>query len=184
MYFKDAGRHHTEETLQTAKREAEKRGVRFVVVATTKGDTGARAAEIFAGTGVKVIAVTHNTGFGHPGLNELEDEKRRVIEKHGGIVYTGTHVLRGLGNAIRQNCGNFSHEQVVSMTLRMFCQGVKVCVEIAAMAADAGLVPSEDVISVGGTARGADTAVLLRAASSNRFFDIKVREILAKPADF
>ena len=42
----------------------------------------------------------------------------------------------------------------------------------------------EDVVAVAGTNRGADTAVVIRANSSNRFFQIKVREILAKPRDF
>jgi uncharacterized protein len=66
----------------------------------------------------------------------------------------------------------------------MFGQGIKVCVEIAAMAADAGLIPAGDVIAVGGTGRGADTAAVIAADSSNRFFNIKVREILAKPVEF
>lgn len=184
MYFEDTGKKHSDETLEIARREAERRGIKHVVVASTKGDTGVKAAKLFAGTDIKVIVVTHNTGFGKPGVNELEPEKREEIEKNGGVIYTGTHVLRGLGGAIRKNCGNFSHEQVVSMTLRIFCQGAKVCVEIAAMAADAGLVPADDIITVGGTARGADTCLLVKAASSNQFFDIKVREVLAKPANF
>ncbi|MFH1539335.1 MAG: hypothetical protein ABIH66_10280 [bacterium] len=184
MYFDDAGKQHTDETLRIAKREAEKRGIKHVVVASTKGDTGVKAAKLFAGTDIGVVVVTHNTGFSKPGENELEPEKRAEIEKNGGVIYTGTHVLRGLGGAIRSNCGNFSHEQVVAMTLRIFCQGVKVCVEIAAMAADAGLVPAGDIIAVGGTARGADTCLLVGAAPSNKFFDIKVREVLAKPAKF
>jgi hypothetical protein len=32
--------------------------------------------------------------------------------------------------------------------------------------------------------QGADTAAVIAADSSNRFFNIKVREILAKPVDF
>jgi hypothetical protein len=52
------------------------------------------------------------------------------------------------------------------------------------MAADAGLIPCEDVIAVAGTGRGADTVALIRANSSNNFFQIKVREILAKPRAF
>jgi uncharacterized protein len=53
-----------------------------------------------------------------------------------------------------------------------------------AMAADAGLVPPSDVIAVAGTGRGADTCCVIRANSSNRFFDIKVREIIVKPKEF
>jgi len=52
------------------------------------------------------------------------------------------------------------------------------------MAADAGLIPIDDVIAVAGTAQGADTAAIIAANSTNRFFDLKVREILAKPRGF
>ena len=52
------------------------------------------------------------------------------------------------------------------------------------MACDAGLIPFADVVAVAGTGRGADTAVVLRANSSNRFFDIKFKEILCKPKNF
>jgi hypothetical protein len=184
LYFNDTGAKHTDEVLEIAKVEAVKRNIKHVVVASTKGDTGVKAARLFAGSGIQVIVVAHNTGFKDEGQNELEAEKRAEIEKLGGVIYTGTMVLRGLGTAIRQRCGNFSHEQIVAMTLRMFCEGVKVCVEMTAMIADAGLIPFGDIIAVAGTARGADTCVLLRANSSNKFFDIKVREILAKPAVF
>ena len=61
---------------------------------------------------------------------------------------------------------------------------MKVCVDIVAMATDASLIPVEDVISVAVTGRGADTVTVIAANSTNRFFDIKVREILAKPRDF
>jgi hypothetical protein len=92
-------------------------------------------------------------------------------------------VLRSLGTAIRP-LQSYSQQDLVANTLRILGQGMKVCVEIAAMAADGGLIPCEDVIAVAGTGRGADTVVVIRANSSNNFFQIKVREILAKPRDF
>jgi hypothetical protein len=52
------------------------------------------------------------------------------------------------------------------------------------MACDAGLIPPEEVIAVAGTGRGADTAAIVKAESSNRFFDIKIREIIIKPYEF
>jgi hypothetical protein len=60
-----------------------------------------------------------------------------------------------------------------------------VAVELALMAADAGLVRTDrDVISAGGTMSGVDTALVLRPANSFRFFDLKVREMICKPAVF
>ncbi|MEM3650144.1 MAG: hypothetical protein QW831_05445, partial [Candidatus Jordarchaeaceae archaeon] len=59
------------------------------------------------------------------------------------------------------------------------------CIEISAMAADAGLIPvDKDVIAIGGTGKGSDTAVLLRPAYSSDLLDTKVRAILCKPRDF
>jgi len=50
------------------------------------------------------------------------------------------------------------------------------------MAADAGEVPTDrEIIAVGGTGKGADTAVVLKPAHMNNFFDLEIREILAKP---
>jgi hypothetical protein len=92
-------------------------------------------------------------------------------------------VLRGLGSAIKNKTG-YSEEQLVADTLRMLGQGTKVCVEIVAMAADAGLIPFNEVIAIGGTARGADTAAIIEANSSNNFFEIKIKEFLAKPRKF
>jgi uncharacterized protein len=184
MYFDKAGAHNTGAVLEVAHKAAADYGIKHVVVASTAGETGVKAAEKFAGSGVKVVVVGHNHGFGRGGEWEFDAEKKKRIEELGGTVYTGTMPLRGLGTAIRQRCGNYSEETIVADTLRMLGQGIKVCVEIAAMAADAGLVPCGDVVCVAGTGRGADTCAVLRADSSNRFFDIKVREIAAKPRDF
>ena len=66
--------------------------------------------------------------------------------------------------------------------LRIFCQGIKVCVEIILMACDGGLVePSEKVIAIAGTGAGADTAVVATAASSNKLADLRIQEIICKP---
>jgi hypothetical protein len=70
----------------------------------------------------------------------------------------------------------------IANTLRLMGQGMKVVIEISVMAADAGLVRTdEDIIAIGGSGRGADTAVVLRPVNSNDFFDLKVKEILCKP---
>jgi len=183
MFFDRPGIENTQITLQKVKEIALEKGIYHVVVASTFGDTGLKAAQLFHGSNINLVVVTHNTGFKEEGEQELDPMKRKEIEKLGGRVYTGTMVLRGLGAAIRDRLG-FSHQQLVADTLRMFGQGVKVCVEIVAMACDAGLIPFNDVIAVAGTVRGADTALILKANSSNRFFDIKIKEVIAKPRNF
>ncbi len=183
MYFAKAGEQNTQEALKIALEEAEKRGIRHMVVASTWGDTGLKAAKLLQGKGIALCVVSHNAGFFKEGEQEFDKNKRTQIEKLGGRVYTGTMVLRNLGTAIR-TVQSYSQQDLVANTLRMLGQGVKVCVEIVAMAADAGLIPCEDVIAVAGTGRGADTVAVIGANSSNNFFQIKVREILAKPRAF
>jgi len=59
---------------------------------------------------------------------------------------------------------------------------MKAAVEIVAMAADAGLIPADkEVLSIAGTGKGADTAIIVQPANSTRIFDMTVKEIIAKP---
>jgi hypothetical protein len=181
--FEQAGKENTQATLEAAFTHALTHQISPLVVATTWGETGVRAAEMGREKGVAVVVVTHNYGFEQPGVCQLEAEKRRRIEQAGGRIHTATLVLRGLGSALKKKFG-YSESEIVAGVLRMFGQGMKVCVEMAAMAADAGLLASADAVFVAGTATGADTAVVIRPAPSNMFFDIKIRHIIAKPAQF
>ena len=67
------------------------------------------------------------------------------------------------------------------MLLSLFGHGLKVCVEITIMAADSGAIPIEEVVAVGGRSRGADTAVVIRPAHMNNFFDAEIKEIICMP---
>lgn len=183
MQFPGAGAEHTRATLQSAFDFAAGRGVAPVVVASTEGRTGAQAAEMGRARGVGVIVVTHNTGFAEAGVQQLRDEHRARIEAAGARIHTATLVLRGLGSAVRKKFGG-SEEELVASVLRLFGQGMKVCVEMAAMVSDAGLVGTDDIVCVAGTSQGADTAALIHPAPSNKFFDLKIRAIIAKPFDF
>ena len=182
MYFEKAG-DNTEKSLQIAKDEALKRGIKHLVVASTRGSTGLQAAQMLQGTDIKLIVVAHSTGHGEPGQQFLDEATKKEIENLGAVVFIGTDTLTSFQIAMGRK-GGFSEETLISNVLRMFGQGTKVCVEIVAMATDASLIPITDVMSVAGTGRGADTVAVIAANSTNRFFDIKVREILAKPRDF
>ncbi len=183
VYFDNAGEDNTEGTLQIAKDEALKRGIRFLVVASTRGNTGLRAAQILQNTGIKLVIVAHSTGHMEVGQQLMDMEIKKKIENLGAVVFIGTDALTGFAIAMRGK-QKFSEGSVIADALRMFGSGMKVCVEIVAMASDANLLPVEDVISVAGTRYGADTSVVIAANSTNQFFDIKVREILAKPRYF
>jgi hypothetical protein len=180
VYFSKPGRENTQRTLEIAARRADELNVRHVVVATTSGETGLMATRLFQSK--NLVIVTHSTGFLKPGLQELIPELRKKIEETGAKVLTCQHAFGGVGRAVRKKLGTYELEEIVAYTLRIFGEGTKVAVELALMAADAGLIPtSEPCIAVGGTAQGADTAILLKPANAQTFFDAKIMEILAKP---
>jgi hypothetical protein len=52
------------------------------------------------------------------------------------------------------------------------------------MAADAGALSGNDIIAIGGSGHGADTALVLKPAHQNNFFDLRIREIICKPRSF
>jgi hypothetical protein len=180
IYFKKTGRENTGKTLEVAAKKAEELGIQNVLVATTSGETGLMATNIFA---VKnLIMVTHSTGFAKQDCQEFLPEFRKKIEQAGVKIMTCQHAFGGVGRAVRKKLGTYELEEIIAYTLRIFGEGTKVAVEIALMAADAGFIPtSEPCISVGGTDRGADTAILLKPAHAQNFFDLRIMEILAKP---
>ena len=180
VYFEQPGPENTEEVLRIVKARAEELGIKTVVVATTVGDTAVRATEVFEG--MKVVVVTHYTGMREPNFQEVTGENRQKIESKGGIVLTTAHAFTGIGGAMRKKFSMYLLGDVIANTLRIFGQGMKVVCEIVLMAADAGLVRTdEDVIAIGGTGRGADMAVVLSPVNTMDFFDLKVKEILCKP---
>ncbi len=181
--FPKAGPENTEESLAIAFDAAEKYGLRHLVVASTYGDTARIAFNMFRSHPVQLVIVTHNTGFKRPGEQQFDPELREQLQRAGVPVITGTMPFRTISRAIRDRLGG-SDTDLVANSLRILCEGVKVCVEIACMACDAGVVPPEDLVTVAGTGRGADTVAVVKAQPSNRFFDVRVREIVAKPWEF
>lgn len=178
--FDKPGPQNTERTLETAAKRADELGIRHIVVATTSGKTGLLAAQVFKGK--NVVVVTHSAGFLKPDFQELKPALHRKIESLGAKVLTCQHAFGGVGRAVRKKLATYELEEIIAYTLRTFGQGTKVAIEISLMAADAGLIPTQELcIAIGGTNWGADTALLLRPANAQTFFDLRVVEILAKP---
>lgn len=180
VYFDKPGKENTDKTLELAKKRADELGIKQIVVATTEGYTAFKAAAIFKG--YELVVVTHSTGFNEPDAQQLKAEDRGKLEQAGAKVLTTTHAFGGIGRAVRKKVGTYELEELVAITLRTFGQGVKVGIEIAIMAADAGLLRTDKkAVAIGGTGRGADTAVVLTPTHVQTFFDLKVHEIVCKP---
>jgi hypothetical protein len=183
VYFEQAGELNTDILFKAVKEYLKSKNITDIVVASTTGKTGAKAAEMFKG--YNVVVVTHSFGFREPGKSELQEEYRKQIQENGGKILTGVHALSSAERAVRKNFGTIQPLELIANVLRLMGEGAKVCVEICLMAADAGLIPvDKDVVAIGGTGRGADTALLMRPANAARFFDSKIKEIIAKPREF
>jgi len=179
VYFEHTGKENTNTCVELALKRAKELGIEYVVVASTTGYTIEKIIE--KNPSVKVVCVTHSVGFRKDVSDEFEQD-RKALEKKGVKVLTTTHLMAGLNRGVRNRYDTGTYSDVVADTLRMFSQGTKVCVEIAVMAADSGLIPAgEKVMIIGGTGRGADTALVVVPAHSQNFFDTRVLEIVCKP---
>ena len=180
IYFSQPGPQNTNRTLEIAQQRADELGISTILVASTRGETGMQAVKHFQGH--NVVVVTHSTGFTSPNFQEMTDESRIAIKAAGARVLTCQHAFGGVNRAVRKKLGTYLTDELIAYTLRIFGEGMKVCVEIAMMAADAGLVRvDEPCIAIAGTGRGADTAILLTPANAQSFFDLRVMEVLCKP---
>jgi len=175
-YFETPGMENTETTLRLSLERAKARGINTILLASTRGETAKRAADLLAGTGIKMVVVPHQYGFGE--TQRFPKELITELEKKGHQVYFGTMLF---------HTDNFYGEKaptLIATVLRTFCQGMKVAMEIILMATNGGCIASgEKVIAVCGTGRGADTAVVATAASTNKFHDLHILEIICKPLE-
>lgn len=182
LYFSGPGEANSDETLKFAKKRADELGIKDVVVASTRGETGLKAVEFFKG--YNVVVVPHVTGLREPGVQELSEENMEKIKAAGGKIVIAAHAFSGVNRAIQVKFNTVYPPGIIAQTLRLFGQGMKVVVEISLVATDAGAIPADkDVLVVAGSGRGADTAVIIKPANSHNLFDLVIKEIIAKPRE-
>lgn len=178
VYFDSSGKENTPETARLALKRAKELGIKHMVVASNTGYTAAH----FAGRGPHVVCVTHHVGFREPGGDEMSTGARENLKEQGISILTTTHLFANVERAVTKKFGGLYPGGLISESLRMFSQGTKVAVEIAVMALDAGFIPfGEPVIAVGGSGRGADTALLLIPSHARTVFETQILEIICKP---
>ena len=180
VYFAKPGRENTEAVFEIARKRAQELGIKTIIVASTTGETAMKAVDALKG--FKVVVVTHVTGSREPNVNPMPDDVRNAVVSKGGIPVTAAHSFGAIDRAMRRSFNMMNLGEEIASVLRIFGQGMKVVCEICLMAADAGVVRTdEEVISIGGTGRGADTAVVLNPVNTTDFFNLRVKEILCKP---
>jgi len=212
-YFERPGRINTPQVIELAKTRALELGIEYIIVASLTGESALKASEE-VGSKAKIVCVRflpeaywsvkdEYGGYDEiPELLEIKKEwlrkglERVPIEFSPAIedelgkrkvkIVGGTPTLWNVDRSLMKKFGGFSLAEVMNETLRLFCPGVRVCVEITLMAADAGAVPTDvEAIALAGTERGLDTAIVVKPSLSTKVFDryegLEVREIVCKP---
>jgi hypothetical protein len=191
LYFEKAGRHNTGRVVDVVEQRLNEGDIHVVVAASTTGFTAGKLVErLGARAGLQLISVAEGAlvrewGTDYP---TMQPEVRARLEAQG--VTVAENVPYVFHNSVL----DYSKwkmpvpEEIVRDTLYAFGQGFKVAVEVVLIAVAAGfLEPYQTVIGVGGTSRGADTALVLNATYPNHIFStdpakqLRIREVLCRP---
>ena len=183
FYFDKKGPGNTEKTLETALAGCKAWGINQIVVASSRGNTALMLQEM-AGPELDIIAVTYSAGSRYVDDVEVFNRNADKLVESGIKIVRGIHALSGTERAFENKYKSpFIPLNIVADTLRMFCHGVKVCVEIAVMAAEHGYIsPEKEVVAIAGSHHGADTAVVLKPAYATDMFKTKIRQLLCMPS--
>jgi hypothetical protein len=185
-YFEDTGkwRQNTKAVVGIVGDYLKSHRVRHVVAATNTGYVGAQLAPLAEQhPKVNLVGVKMT-----PAVDKMYDVKwsarhGKTMDKAGVKLVRCTHALTGgVDRALRATFEGIHPNAVIAQTLYLFSQGMKVCVEVIAMACDAGALPEGvQVVSCAGTGHGSDTAIVATSACSANLFDIDVHRVLAMP---
>ncbi len=164
-------------------------GPKTVVIASETGRSAIKALDIFKGSGIRIVVVTHYPAktWGPKGdipIGLKRNEYRRNLKKLLDSNVTVVQGTRPFAPPSRTLNWDSSLEGILDKTLELFGAGTKIAIEAAIMATDAGELSEDDeVISCGGTFKGLDTALLVKTTYSMNFFKkFEVKEIIAKPS--
>jgi hypothetical protein len=187
--FARAGEANTDRLLEAAYRRARELSIRHLVIASETGRSALKAVSLLGGSGVDLVVVTHvpastrgPSGDIPIGLMRKEYAARRSqIEASGARILQGTRPFAPPSRSIGWHYP--TPEALIDRALELFGAGMKIAVEVALMATDAGILrDGEEVVSCGGTFKGLDTAIVVRTAyTMNSLKDFEVLEVIAKP---
>lgn len=194
LYFEKPGPRNTDNVIHVTKERIEEGDIKYVVVASISGKTALRFAEELEDLDVSVVCVSGFPGWltihgiKHPFVRgeireRLEKLNVPIVEKTPSAL-SGDTIDYGLARY-----GYIPASWVMAETLEAVGgYGLKTAVEATPMATDCGVVPpSTNVLSIAGTDKGADTAIVAKSTfspwvfseDSNRRFQIF--EIIAMP---
>lgn len=189
IYFEEPGRHNTPRVIEAVVARLEEGGIQTVIAASTTGYTALELAQTlgdrFTIVSVGETPLVREWGHEYP---LLLAETKVELERRGVIVADKVPYLFHSSVLDYSEWKIPSAELILRDTLYAFGQGFKVAVEVVLLAVASGFVePYQDVIALGGSSRGADTAIVMNATFPNHAFSrdpnkrMQIKEILCKP---
>ncbi len=181
MIFNRPGKENTAQTVQAAVTRARQLGIKQIVAASYRGTT---AQELLPyADEFEIVIVGQVYGFrGADAEHPMTEDVKEKLKAAGMQLVFATHALSGAERSLSNKFNGVYPVEIMAHTLRMFGQGTKVCVEISCMAQDGGLIiPGKDIVAIAGTGKGADTALVIRPANTQRVIETKIQEVICKP---
>lgn len=182
--FETTGKENTAAAAAIAVEKAKELGCPIVL----SSNTGASAEVVLAqaaeqGCAGPVVVVRNATNAARKGVNLMSPAVRQSLEARGCAVVGAANALSAGERSLSTKLQGVYPLEIMAHTLRMFGQGMKVCVECATMAMDADVLPFQaPVVALGGTGTGLDTAIVLTPSYSSSLLDTRIHEVLCKPA--
>jgi len=181
VFWDRPGERNTEATLKLAFEYARLIPSRKILVPSTRGVVAKLAYELKP-EDVEMYIFTHHVGYYKDDEDEFDPEMREMLERAGIRVITMTHAFAGIDRGFRKVFGGIYPTEIFALALRTMGEGTKVALELAAMAADAGIVRTgELVVTLGGTARGVDTAWVVKPAHTRNIWAMRPVHIICRP---
>jgi len=170
VYFEIEGESNTSNTLEAVKKALARVKVDAVIVASTTGETAAKAGEVL-GNSIRIIGVPfqsdRQTKWGAPTTENVSKCKELGVE----LLPDEPKVL--FIDSERPDIVN---------AWRVVSRGFKVALQCASMCVDTGLIPEgSTVIALGGRIRGADTAIVAEIYGYDKILKSSIKEIIALP---
>jgi len=194
IYFETPGPHNTDNVVEAVKERIKEGDVKHVIVASISGRTAQMVAEELRGMAVSVVCVSGcpswlvQSGVEYP---FVKGETREKLERLNVAIVDKTPSTLS-GDTIDYGIARYGYipaSWVMAETLEAVGgYGLKTAVEAILMATDCAAVPhSTNVISLAGTDKGADTAIVAKSTFSPWVFSsdaarrFQVLEIIAMP---
>ena len=176
VYFEKSGKENTAEVIELVLERAKLRNINRIVLASTRGYTAKSFLDAVEGKDINLVVVPWQFNFKKEGGNPFPQELVKELQEKKHMVHFGTMLFH------TDNLYGTNTPKALANVLRVFGQGMKVCVEITMMACDGGCIKmGEKVIVVAGTGSGTDFAVVATAASSTDITSLRINEIICKP---